>query len=94
MVTAASPSISAPVALRAPRPKVNKWLVTVSITFGTLMGAIDSSIVSVALPKMMGTLGVTVQEITDATLADSVSFMYGGAKRTTDVPATETNMPF
>jgi DHA2 family multidrug resistance protein len=64
MVTAASPSISAPVALRAPRPKVNKWLVTVSITFGTLMGAIDSSIVSVALPKMMGTLGVTVQEIT------------------------------
>jgi DHA2 family multidrug resistance protein len=49
---------------RPARPKVNKWLVTVSITFGTLMGAIDSSIVSVALPKMMGTLGVTVQEIT------------------------------
>ena len=46
----------------ATRP--NKWLVTVSITFGTLMGAIDSSIVSVALPHMMGTLGATVQEIT------------------------------
>jgi MFS transporter, DHA2 family, multidrug resistance protein len=46
------------------RPKTNKWLVTVSITFGTLMGAIDSSIVAVALPHMMGTLGVTVQEIT------------------------------
>lgn len=63
MVTAASPSMSMAVA-RPARPKVNKWLVTVSITFGTLMGAIDSSIVSVALPKMMGTLGVTVQEIT------------------------------
>jgi DHA2 family multidrug resistance protein len=46
------------------RPKPNKWLVTLSITFGTLMGAIDSSIVSVALPHMMGTLGATVQEIT------------------------------
>src|ERR1700692_3351422 len=46
------------------RAKPNKWLVTVSITFGTLMGAIDSSIVSVALPHMMGTLGATVQEIT------------------------------
>jgi DHA2 family multidrug resistance protein len=49
---------------RAARARPNKWLVTVSITFGTLMGAIDSSIVSVALPHMMGTLGSTVQEIT------------------------------
>ena len=54
-----------PAAARAPaRPRPNKWLVTVSITFGTLMGAIDSSIVSVALPHMMGTLGATIQEIT------------------------------
>ncbi len=51
-------------AIRIARPKPNKWLVTVSITFGTLMGAIDSSIVAVALPHMMGTLGATVQEIT------------------------------
>jgi MFS transporter, DHA2 family, multidrug resistance protein len=49
---------------RIPRAKHNKWLVTLSITFGTLMGAIDSSIVSVALPHMMGSLGATVQEIT------------------------------
>jgi DHA2 family multidrug resistance protein len=51
-------------ALAGPRPKPNKWLVTVSITFGTLMGAIDSSIVAVALPHMMGSLGASVQEIT------------------------------
>jgi DHA2 family multidrug resistance protein len=50
--------------LRRARPRPNKWLITVSITFGTLMGAIDSSIVSVAIPHMMGTLGSTVQEIT------------------------------
>ncbi|HXN31843.1 MAG TPA: DHA2 family efflux MFS transporter permease subunit [Polyangiaceae bacterium] len=51
-------------AMRDARPKPNKWLVTISITFGTLMGAIDTSIVSVALPHMMGSLGATVQEIT------------------------------
>jgi DHA2 family multidrug resistance protein len=62
MTTAAS-AAALPTA-RLARPRPNKWLVTVSITFGTLMGAIDSSIVSVALPHMMGTLGATVQEIT------------------------------
>jgi DHA2 family multidrug resistance protein len=50
-------------AVRA-RPKPNKWLVTLSITFGTLMGTIDTSIVSVAMPHMIGSLGATVQEIT------------------------------
>ena len=45
-------------------PPVNKWLVTVSITFGTLMGAIDASIVNVAVPHLMGSLGVTVEQIT------------------------------
>ena len=51
-------------ALQAERPPVNKWLVTVSITFGTLMGAIDASIVNVAVPHLMGSLGVTVEQIT------------------------------
>ncbi len=46
------------------RPPVNKWLVTVSITFGTLMGAIDASIVNVAVPHLMGALGSTVEQIT------------------------------
>jgi DHA2 family multidrug resistance protein len=65
MTTLSTSSLVRPTAiLRAARPKPNKWLVTISITFGTLMGAIDSSIVAVALPHMMGTLGATVQEIT------------------------------
>src|ERR1041385_7515005 len=46
------------------RKTVNKWLVTVSITFGTLMGAIDASIVNVAVPHLTGSLGVTVEQIT------------------------------
>ena len=45
-------------------PRVNKWLVTVSVSFGTLMGAIDSSIVNVALPQIRGAVGATIQEIT------------------------------
>ena len=45
-------------------PPVNKWLVTVSVTFGTLMGAIDASIVNVAVPKLRGAVGATVEEIT------------------------------
>jgi MFS transporter, DHA2 family, multidrug resistance protein len=48
----------------AKRPPTNKWLVTVSVTFGTLMGAIDASIVNVALSQIRGAVGATVQEIT------------------------------
>jgi DHA2 family multidrug resistance protein len=47
-----------------PRPPVNKWLVTLSVTFGTLMGTIDASIVNVALPHIRGSVGATLEEIT------------------------------
>ena len=53
-----------PASARGPRPKVNKWLVTVSVSFGTLMGAFDMSIVNVALPHIRGSVGATVEEIT------------------------------
>jgi MFS transporter, DHA2 family, multidrug resistance protein len=56
-------TISAVAALPRTRAPDNKWLVTVSITFGTLMGAIDSSIVNVALPHIRGAVGATVEEI-------------------------------
>jgi MFS transporter, DHA2 family, multidrug resistance protein len=51
-------------AIPAARAPVNKWLVTVSVTFGTLMGTIDSSIVNVAMPHIRGAVGATLQEIT------------------------------
>jgi MFS transporter, DHA2 family, multidrug resistance protein len=53
----------------------NKWLVTLSINFGTLMGAIDSSIVNVALPHIRGAVGATVQEITWITTGYSVALV-------------------
>ena len=55
-------AIALPVA--AARAPVNKWLVTLSVTFGTLMGAIDTSIVAVATPHLTGSLGATVEEMT------------------------------
>ncbi len=42
----------------------SKWMVTIAVSFGTLMGAIDSSIVNVALPQIRGAVGATLQEIT------------------------------
>ena len=48
----------------AARKPVNKWLVTLSVTFGTLMGALDTSIVAVATPHLRGALGSTVEEMT------------------------------
>jgi len=65
-VTTLSPTLAAAGgATTAPERKpVNKWLVTVSITFGTLMGAIDASIVNVAVPHLTGALGVTIEQVT------------------------------
>ena len=48
----------------ATRAPVNKWLVTLSVSFGTLMGAIDASIVNVALVHIRGAVGATIAEIT------------------------------
>jgi len=41
----------------------NPWLTTVVVMLGMIMGIIDASIVNVAVPHMMGTLGASVGEI-------------------------------
>src|SRR5256885_5121197 len=56
--------LPAQVAAAPARAPVNKWLVTVSVSFGTLMGAIDASIVNVALTHIRGAVGATLEEIT------------------------------
>jgi len=63
---AAAPRASAP---------TNKWLITVSISFGTLMGAIDMSIVNVALPHIQGAVGASTQEITWISTGYAVSLV-------------------
>lgn len=47
-----------------PGMPVNKWLITVAVSCGTLMATVDSSIVNVALSQIRGSIGATVQEIT------------------------------
>ena len=42
----------------------NKWVIAGTVMTGTIMAALDASIVNVALPQMSGTLGVTIEEIT------------------------------
>ncbi|MGZ3459757.1 MAG: DHA2 family efflux MFS transporter permease subunit [Archangium sp.] len=61
MSSVAAPASVVAIPRRAPP---NKWLVTLSVTFGTLMGAIDSSIVNVAMPQLRSAVGATLQEIT------------------------------
>lgn len=56
--------ITAVAAPPKPKRKTNKWLVVLSVTFGTLMGAIDASIVNVALNAIRGTVGATLEEST------------------------------
>src|SRR5207249_3162163 len=46
-----------------PAPRVNPWMVTIAVTVGTLMGALDTSIVNVALPYIRANLGVTITEV-------------------------------
>jgi DHA2 family multidrug resistance protein len=45
-------------------PAPNKWLVTVAITVGTLMGTIDASIVNVAIPNIQAAFGVPITTVT------------------------------
>lgn len=42
----------------------NKWMITLTVMLGTMINAIDTSIVNVAMPFMRGNLGASVEEIT------------------------------
>jgi DHA2 family multidrug resistance protein len=46
------------------RRSPHKWLIALTVMTGTIMSALDMSIVNVALPHMRGTLGASVEEIT------------------------------
>ena len=42
----------------------HKWLIALTVMTGTILSALDMSIVNVALPNMRGTLSASVEEIT------------------------------
>ncbi len=41
----------------------DKWMLTLTVMLGTMLSAIDTSIVNVAIPYMRGNLGASVEEI-------------------------------
>src|SRR3954449_13632683 len=41
----------------------NKWIITITVILASVIELIDTSIVNVALPQMMGNLGATLDEI-------------------------------
>ncbi len=47
-----------------PDTSPDKWVVTLTVMLGTLMAALDTSIVNVAMPHMRGSLNASVEEIT------------------------------
>jgi DHA2 family multidrug resistance protein len=42
----------------------NKWVIAISVAFGSLMATIDSSIVNVAMPAIRGELGASLEAMT------------------------------
>src|SRR5260370_1837157 len=46
------------------RPKVNPWIIAVTVTLATIMEVLDTSIANVALPHIAGSLGASSDEST------------------------------
>jgi len=87
--TELSPNASAHVA-HAPaavwRPKINPWIVAMTVTLATFMEVLDSSIANVALPHIAGGLGATQDEATwvlTAYLVANAIILPAGAYMTT-----------
>ncbi|MFC6645842.1 DHA2 family efflux MFS transporter permease subunit [Granulicella cerasi] len=81
----ASAAIAQPVAVPW-RPKINPWVVAMTVTLATFMEVLDSSIANVALPHIAGGLGATQDEATwvlTAYLVANAVILPAGAYMTT-----------
>lgn len=56
-------------------PAPNKWVVAISVAFGSLMATIDSSIINVAMPAIRGELGASIEEMTWVSTAYMVAMV-------------------
>jgi len=68
------------------RPKVNPWIVAMTVTLATFMEVLDSSIANVSLPHIAGALGATQDEATwvlTAYLVANAIILPAGAYMTT-----------
>ena len=84
-----SPSRPGPVTEAPPavwRPRINPWIVAMTVTLATFMEVLDSSIANVALPHIAGGLGATQDEATwvlTAYLVANAIILPAGAYMTT-----------
>ncbi len=60
MAATTFPTVQARMADEAYR---NRWIIAITVTFASILEILDTSIVNVAIPHMMGTLGATLDEI-------------------------------
>ena len=68
------------------RPRINPWIVALTVTLATFMEVLDSSIANVALPHIAGGLGATQDEATwvlTAYLVANAVILPAGAYMTT-----------
>src|SRR5438046_6484442 len=61
MATTTFASTATPVA--GADPYANRYLIAITVTLASIMELIDTSIVNVAIPHMMGNLGATLDQI-------------------------------
>ena len=90
MAAAATAEISSGTTISAPavpwRPRINPWVVAMTVTLATFMEVLDSSIANVALPHIAGGLGATQDEATwvlTAYLVANAIILPAGAYMTT-----------
>ncbi len=80
------PDAPQPPAERPWRPRINPWIVAMTVTLATFMEVLDSSIANVALPHIAGGLGATQDEATwvlTAYLVANAIILPAGAYMTT-----------
>src|ERR1700734_2191754 len=87
MATASAIELSPVAAEAVPwRPKINPWIVAMTVTLATFMEVLDSSIANVSLPHIAGGLGATQDEATwvlTAYLVANAVILPAGAYMTT-----------
>jgi len=80
-------AVAAPPVVEAPwRPRINPWIVAMTVTLATFMEVLDSSIANVSLPHIAGGLGATQDEATwviTAYLVANAIILPAGAYMTT-----------
>ncbi|SEG20635.1 MFS transporter, DHA2 family, multidrug resistance protein [Bryocella elongata] len=86
MAAATATEVSTTVAAPPWRPRINPWIVAMTVTLATFMEVLDSSIANVALPHIAGGLGATQDEATwvlTAYLVANAIILPAGAYMTT-----------